>query len=66
MAGAQPAAAQSTTADVVYGQLGSFNTNTLNNGGISANSLNVPEGLALDSSGNLYVADATGRVHTVE
>jgi ABC-type sugar transport system substrate-binding protein len=28
MVGAQPAAAQSTTADVVYGQLGSFTTNT--------------------------------------
>jgi len=58
MVGAQPAAAQSTTADVVYGQLGSFTTNTANNGGISANSLGDPIGSALDSSGNLYVVDA--------
>ena len=46
-----------TTADVVYGQLGSFTTNTANNGGISANSLHDPDGLASDSSGNLYVSD---------
>src|ERR1017187_93078 len=57
MVGAQPASAQSTTADVVYGQLGSFTTNTQNNGGVSANSLYSPTGIALDSSGNLYVAD---------
>jgi sugar lactone lactonase YvrE len=52
-----PAAAQSTTADVVYGQLGSFTTNAQNDGGISANSLHDPDGIAVDSSGNLYVAD---------
>ena len=63
MVGAQPAAAQSTTADVVYGQLGSFTTNTQNNGGVSANSLNSPQVIALDSSGNLYVTDtANSRV----
>ena len=50
--------AGSTTATRVYGQLGSFTTNTQNNGGISANSLSAPYGVALDSSGNLYVADA--------
>ena len=55
--GAQPVSAQSTTADVVYGQLGSFTTNTSNKGGISANSLADPFGVALDSSGNLYVAE---------
>ena len=49
--------AGSTTATRVYGQLGSFTTNTPNNGGISANSLFEPNGVALDSSGNLYVAD---------
>jgi len=53
-----PPAPPPTTADVVYGQLGSFTTNTNNNGGISANSLSSPIGSALDSSGNLYVADA--------
>ncbi|MGA2688858.1 MAG: hypothetical protein ABSE85_12395, partial [Candidatus Korobacteraceae bacterium] len=63
MVGAQPASAQSTTADVVYGQLGSFTTNTQNNGGVSANSLNSPQVIALDSSGNLYVTDtANSRV----
>ncbi len=50
-------AAGSTTATQVYGQNGSFTTNTVNNGGISANSLSQPMGLALDSSGDLYVAD---------
>ncbi len=57
MVGAEPAAAQSTTADVVYGQSGSFTTNTPNNGGVSANSLYQPYGVALDSSNNLYVPD---------
>jgi sugar lactone lactonase YvrE len=41
----------------VFGQGGSFNTAAANNGGISANSLNQPVGVALDAHGNLYVAD---------
>jgi sugar lactone lactonase YvrE/uncharacterized protein (DUF2345 family) len=49
--------AGSTTATRVYGQNGSFTSNTANNGGVSANSLSTPQGVALDSSGNLYVAD---------
>jgi len=49
--------AGSTTATRVYGQNGSFTANAANNGGVSANSLNQPNGLALDSSGDLYVAD---------
>ena len=49
--------AGSTTATRVYGQAGSFTTNTANNGGISATSLNQPAGPALDSSGNLYIVD---------
>ncbi len=49
--------AGSTTATRVYGQLGSFTSNTANNGGISATSLDYPYGVAADSSGNLYVAD---------
>ena len=53
----------STTATRVYGQGGSFTTNTSNKGGISANSLSDPRGIALDASGNLYVADrANNRV----
>ena len=53
----QSASGQSTTANVVWGQLGSFTTNIPDNGGITANSLNGPSGFALDGSGNLYVAD---------
>jgi sugar lactone lactonase YvrE len=49
--------AGSTTATRVYGQLGSFTTNTLNKGGISANSLWLPQGVILDSNGNLYIGD---------
>lgn len=47
-----------TTADRVFGQLGSFNTNLCRNGGISANSLCTPAGLAVDAAKNLYIADA--------
>jgi len=46
----------STTATRVYGQNGSFTASVVNNGGVSATSLNQPLGLTLDSSGNLYVA----------
>ena len=51
--------AGSTTATRVYGQGGSFTTKGANNGGISANTLNQPYGVALDSSGNLYIADTS-------
>ena len=56
--------AGSTTAEAVYGQGGDFTTNTANKGGVvSADTLNTPSGLALDSSGNLYVSDtASNRV----
>ncbi|HMG86783.1 MAG TPA: choice-of-anchor D domain-containing protein [Terracidiphilus sp.] len=47
----------STTATRVYGQNGSFISNSANNGGVSANSLNNPMGLTLDSTGDLYVID---------
>lgn len=40
----------------VYGQLGSFTTNDANKGGISADSLNRPTGVSVDSSG-VYVAE---------
>jgi hypothetical protein len=55
------------TADVVYGQLGSFTSAILNSGGVSggptAESLWVPGGVALDRDGDLYVADtANNRV----
>ena len=47
-----------TTATRVYGQQGSFSTNSPNRGGVSAQSLHSPTGLALDASGGLYVSDA--------
>ena len=53
----------STTATRVYGQGGNFTTSTINLGGITANSLSGPAGLALDSNNGLYVADySTSRV----
>jgi sugar lactone lactonase YvrE len=48
----------STTATRVYGQTGSFTTTTVNKGGITATSLDSPQGVDLDSSGNLYIDDA--------
>jgi len=50
-------AGTSTTATAVYGQGGSFTTNTANNGGISATSLSKPNSLLLDASRNLYISD---------
>jgi DNA-binding beta-propeller fold protein YncE len=45
------------TADRVFGQNGSFTTGIVNNGGISANSLNDVGGVATDAAGNLYAGD---------
>ena len=42
---------------LVLGQGDSFTSNIRNNGGVSANSLASPLGVAVDGSGNLYVAD---------
>jgi sugar lactone lactonase YvrE len=44
------------TADRVFGQP-DFTSNTANNGGVSANSLYNPIGVALDTQGNLYVTE---------
>jgi len=46
-------------ANVVFGQFGSFVTNTANNSGTSKDSLNGPSGVAIDKNNNLYVADAS-------
>jgi sugar lactone lactonase YvrE len=46
-----------TVADRVFGQLNSFTTNTPNNGGISAKSLNAPQTVAVDVAGNVYIVD---------
>ncbi len=47
-----------TTADVVFGQQGDFTTGEANRGGLSAESLNYPYGLAVDVQGSLWVADS--------
>src|SRR5207244_1142051 len=52
-------------ADRVFGQGGSFTTNTCNLGGLSTSSLCVPQGVALDAASNLYVAD-TGSLRLLE
>jgi sugar lactone lactonase YvrE len=44
------------TADRVFGQP-NFSSNTPDNGGITASSLDSPYGVAVDKQGNLYVAD---------
>jgi cysteine-rich repeat protein len=54
--------AGTTTATRVYGQLGDFTTNTANKGGLSADSLLLPGGVALDSNDNLYLSDSNNRV----
>ena len=52
-----------TTADQVFGQGGSFLSNTCNNGGVSASSLCGAEGVGVDGADNLYVGDyANNRV----
>jgi sugar lactone lactonase YvrE len=50
-------------ADAVFGQKGSFTTRIENNGGVSADSISAPGGIAIDKSGHLYVSDpANNRV----
>ena len=44
-------------ASAVFGQAGSFTTNAANAGGLSADSLFSPQGVAIDANGNLFVAD---------
>jgi sugar lactone lactonase YvrE len=46
------------TATWVFGQGGSFTTGSANSGGVGANGLNSPQGVVVDTNGNLYVADA--------
>ncbi len=44
-------------AATVFGQAGSFVTSGANEGGLSADSLDSPQGVAIDATGNLFVAD---------
>jgi sugar lactone lactonase YvrE len=46
-----------TTADRVFGQHGSFSANQSNNSGLTSDALSGPRGLAVDTAGNLYIAD---------
>lgn len=46
------------TADIVFGQMGDFTTGASNKDGLSAESLNYPFGLLVDSRGSLWVADS--------
>jgi sugar lactone lactonase YvrE len=46
-----------TTASIVFGQQGDFTANAPNNGGLSADSLANPLGVAVDGSDNLIIAD---------
>ncbi len=57
-AGSGETGAGDTIADAVIGQGGSLTSNRCNKGGKSASSLCLPSGVALDGSGNLYVADS--------
>ena len=51
------------TAGIVYGQGGAFSSNSVNNSGLSPSTLNNPQGVVVDGSGNLYVSDgANNRV----
>ena len=49
--------ATDTIADRVFGQPDFTSNAAENNGGVSASSLSLPTGVALDAVGNLYVAD---------
>lgn len=42
----------------IFGQGGSSRTGTANKGGVTANSLNTPEGVFVDAGGRLYVTDS--------
>jgi hypothetical protein len=56
--GFQTPISSGTTADIVFGQLGSFTSTAYNIGNvISANGLNGIHGVGTDSGGNLYIAD---------
>jgi len=53
-----PSPAAAPSASVVFGQDGSFTSNLANLNGTSGLTLDAPEAVALDSRGDLFVADA--------
>jgi hypothetical protein len=55
---AAPPVAPYDLATTVWGQLGSFATNAVNRGGVSANSLNNSADVAVAADGGVYVADS--------
>ena len=62
-AGSGESGAGDTTADTVFGQAGSFTSRTCNSVGITADGLCFPSAIAVDGSGNVYIADgASNRV----
>jgi sugar lactone lactonase YvrE len=54
-----PVSSGNTVADLIFGQLGNFNTGQcdLGTGSATANDLCRPSEMSMDSAGNLYVAD---------
>jgi len=50
--------AGSTTATKVFGQSGNFSSNIPNNGGVSADSLNMPFGISSENFGGIYIVDS--------
>ncbi len=60
-----PGSAGDTTADVVFGHQGSFSATASDDGGISADSLSFPAGVAVNDTGDVFVAD-TGNNRVLE
>jgi Ca2+-binding RTX toxin-like protein len=54
-----------TTADIVFGQFGSYSSTTPDNGGVTADSLETPTDIGADAAGNVYITD-TGTERTLE
>jgi len=60
-----PGSEGDTTADLVFGQQGNFSTTGRNEGGLSAESLAAPAGVAVDDAGGVFIAD-TGNNRVLE
>ena len=51
--------ATGANATLVFGQLGSFMLNGCNDVGLNSDSLCTPQGIGVDATGNVYIADGT-------